>query len=67
VGGGLTVWRIAQRYFSEPHIPLVLAAYVVFVVALSVFSFIQGRKLWRQNSAGLLDEIHRRQQELQNG
>ena len=67
VGGGLTVWRIAHRYFSEPHIPLVLAAYVVFVVALSVFSFIQGRKLWRQNSAGLLGEIHRRQQELQNG
>jgi len=67
VGGGLTVWRIAQRYFSEPHVPLVLGAYVVFVAAVSVFGFIQGRKLWQQKSAGFFEEIRRRQQELQNG
>jgi len=66
-GGGLTVWRIAQRYFSAPHVPLVLAAYVVFIAAVCVFGFIQGRKLWQQQSAGVLEEIHRRQQELQNG
>jgi len=65
-GGGLTVWRIAQKYFSQPHVPLVLAAYVVFIAAVSVFGFIQGRKLWQQQSAGVLEEIHRRQRELDN-
>lgn len=67
VGGGLTVWRIAQQYFSESHIPLTLAAYVVFVAAVCVFGFVQGRKLWQQKRAGLLEDIHRRQLELQNG
>jgi len=67
VGGGLTVWQIAQKYFSQPHIPLVLAAYGLFVVSVAVFGFVQGRKVWRQKSAGFLEEIQRRQQELQNG
>ena len=58
---------MAQKYFSQPHTPLVLAAYVVSVAAVSVFGVIQGRKLWQQKSAGLLEEIHRRQQELQSG
>jgi hypothetical protein len=67
VGGGLTVWGIAQKYFSQPHVPLVLAAYVVFVAAVCVFGFIQGRKQWQRKSAGFLEEIHRRQLELSNG
>jgi len=67
VGGGLTVRGIAQKYLSQPQIPLALAGYLVLMVALCVFSFIQGRKLWRQNSATLLEDIHRRQDELSNG
>lgn len=67
VGGGLTVRGIAQKYLSQPQIPLALAGYLVFMVALCVFGFIQGRKLWRQKSATLLEDIQRRQNELSNG
>jgi len=66
VGGGLTVRGMAQRYLSPPHVALVLVAYVVFVTAISVFGFSQGRKLWRQRSAGFLEDIQRRQHELDN-
>lgn len=67
VGGGLTVWQIAQKYFIQPHVPLALAAYLVFAAVVSVFGFMQGRKQWQRKSAVLLEEIHRRQRELDNG
>ena len=67
VGGGLTVWATAQKYLSQSQMPLALAGYGVLVAAVSLLGFIQGRKLWRQKSAAVLQDILRRQQELSNG
>ena len=70
VGGGLTVWGIAQKYVSPLHtrqILLVMGGYVLFIAAVSLFGLIQGRKLWREKSAAFLEEIRRRQSELDNG
>lgn len=67
VGGGLTVWGMALKYFGPQHTLLVMGGYAVFITTVSLFGLFQGWKLWQKESAALLKEIHRRQRELDNG
>lgn len=67
LGGALTIYCTAGRYFNERGRLLALGAYGIFFVALCVFAFIVSRKDWRKETAALLEEIRRRQQQLENG
>ncbi len=67
LGGALTVYHTACRYLSDRGIGLALGGYGVFFIALCVFALVVTLKDWRRQTAVLLDEIRRRQQELENG
>ena len=66
-GGAVAVHHAASRYLNERAALLALGGYLVFFVALCVFALVVSRKDWRQQNAELLQEILRREQELQNG
>jgi hypothetical protein len=67
LGGALTVFHTACRYLNGRGILLALGGYVVFFIALCIFALVVTLKDWRRETAALLDEIRRRQQELENG
>ncbi len=67
LGGGLTIQEAAMRYLGPRGAQLALGGYVVFLIALCVFAAIVSRKQWRAETATLLEEIRRRQQQLENG
>jgi len=66
-GGAVAVHHAASRYLNERAALLALGGYLVFFVALCVFALVVSLKDWRQQNAELLQEILRREQELQNG
>jgi hypothetical protein len=68
LGGALTIYHTAvRRHLSDHGTTLVLLGYLVFFIVLCVFALIVSRKDWRKDTVALLEEIRRRQQELQNG
>ncbi len=67
LGGALTIYYTASRYLHERGTRLALGGYGVFFVGLCVFALIVSRKDWRKETATLLEEIRRRQQQLDNG
>ncbi len=67
LGGGLTVWMTALKYFGPDGVRLALAGFGMFLSTLCVFGWIAARKKWRLESGGLLAEIRQRQAALNNG
>ncbi len=67
LGGALTIYHTASRYLNEHGRLLALGGYGVFFVGLCGFALIVSRKDWRTETAALLEEIRRRQQQLDNG
>jgi hypothetical protein len=67
LGGGLTIHEAAMRYLGEQGTQFALGGYLAFLIALGVFAAIVSRKQWRTETAALLEEIRRRQQQLENG
>ena len=67
LGGALAVYHAAAQHLNERGALLALGGYLVFMAALCVFALVVSRKDWHREHAGLLREIRRREQELQNG
>ncbi len=67
LGGGLTIHEAALRHLGRRGAQFAVGGYLVFLIALCVFAAIVSRKQWRAETAALLEEIRRRQQELENG
>jgi len=67
LGGGLAVHEAALRHLGQRGAQLALGGYVVFLISLCVFAAIVSRKQWRAETAALLEEIRRRQCQLENG
>jgi hypothetical protein len=67
LGGAVTIHYTACRYLSGRGVTLALGGYGLFFIALCVFALVVSLKDWRRETAPLLDEIRRRQQELENG
>jgi hypothetical protein len=65
LGGGLTIYDTALRHLNPRGVSLAVGGYMVFLIALCVFALIVSRKQWRAESALLLEEIRRRQHELE--
>jgi hypothetical protein len=67
LGGALTIYYTASRYLGERGRALALGGYLVFFIALCVFALVVSLKDWRRETGGLLEEIRRRQHQLENG
>ena len=67
LGGALTIYHTALKYFGNRGVGPALGGFVVFFIALCGFAWVVSRKNWRRDNGALLEEIRQRQRELENG